>query len=149
MTAFVKLNVPFTFVSRSRCQSSPEMASSVEREAVPALLTRTSIVPKRLYVVAAKFSTCLKSRTSTSRPITAEPGYNCWSSVAVYKDPVRSAIATLAPSIQNVSAMPRPIPRAPPVTMAPLSSNWNGLNMILLISLQVDRVTNWRRLGSK
>src|SRR5260370_4736544 len=40
-----------------------------------------------------------------------------WSSLAI------SAIATSAPSIANASAIPRPMPRAPPVTMAALPAN--------------------------
>jgi len=83
--------------------------------AIPALLTRMSILPNALSVASFVFSTAARSETSTLNAVTPSPislavfSANGWS---------WSQIATLAPELTKRSVMARPNPWAPPVTTA-------------------------------
>src|SRR5260370_5185330 len=83
--------------------------------AMPALLTRMSILPNAPSVASRVFSTAAGSDTSTLNAVTPDPisfavfSANGWS---------RSQIATFAPELTKRSVMARPTPCAPPVTTA-------------------------------
>ena len=86
----------------------------------PALLTSTSSAPKRSVVAAITVSTCSGSRTSAAtnnHPLGRSSG--SW----------RQQIAMCAPASAKRCAIPRPIPRHPPVTSTTQSSkrgSWAG-----------------------
>jgi len=79
----------------------------------PALFTTMSTRPKLAITAAASARTLSGSETSTLipvAPIDAAVASSAWRSM--------SAITTVACSAISCSAMPRPIPAAPPVTTA-------------------------------
>src|ERR1700722_1926742 len=105
-------------LSASSMESSSTSAIGTIFVAI-ALLTKMSTVPNRSATAATKSLTWAEERTSQMRAKTF-----CASSSPI--TPVagrRSAIATFAPARPRASAMPRPTPRAAPVTMATLSSS--------------------------
>src|SRR5579871_3678314 len=83
--------------------------------AMPALLTRMSILPNAFSVASRVASTCPRSLTSTLKAETALPiSFAVFSARAWSK----SQIATLAPDSTKRSVIARPKPCAPPVTTA-------------------------------
>ena len=90
----------------------------------PALLHTMSTWPKRSRVDAASTSTEWRSATSVrtewTRSAASAPSASRASSSASNS---MSAITTRQPAARNASARPNPIPLAPPVTTATLSSS--------------------------
>jgi hypothetical protein len=99
--------------------------------AMPALLTRMSILPKAASVASRACSTPAVSVTSTLKTRTLSP-----ISLAVFSASAasKSQIATLAPEATKRSVMARPKPCAPPVTTATRS-----LRSILLMRCDPGR----------
>src|SRR5262245_6792651 len=91
--------------------------------AMPALFTSTSILPRSRTASSTALVTTGASVTSTAAPLTG-PGSadTAWSSV--FRS--RSQIRTVAPESSRRLVIARPMPAAPPVTMAvrPLKSSW-------------------------
>ena len=91
---------------------------------VAALLTSTSMAPN-----ASSVASSTRSMSSTlptwpaayarSPPVSVRSS----STVAAHESSLRLVIITLAPAAAIAEAMPRPIPREPPVTMATLPSS--------------------------
>src|SRR5215216_7204079 len=90
---------------------------------IPALLTRTSIGPRRRSTSSRKALKPARSVTSSPNPTTASP-----SSAAVRSAASRSTspIATRTPLAIRASVIARPMPLAPPVTTAVLPLSWRG-----------------------
>ena len=80
----------------------------------PALLTSTSMRPKRSTTSATMASTAARSVTSAASPIESFPSAEAVSAAFCAS---RSATTTVAPSAARRFAMPLPIPEAAPVTM--------------------------------
>src|ERR1700688_4856245 len=113
--------------------------------AMPALLTRMSILPSALSVASRVFSTAARSDTSTLNAVTPVPislavfSANGWS---------RSQIATLGPEAMKRSVIARPKPCAPPVTTAqrPVRSI---LFMVRSFSQRPSAIDDMRDAGCK
>src|SRR5437016_766418 len=102
-------------------QSSGSISATGANTPIPALLTRMSQPPRSRATDANRRSTDSYARTSQAYPRAPEPIARAASSAA---GRARAVSATVAPSRASASAMPRPMPRFPPVTTAifPLSS---------------------------
>src|SRR5690349_18388712 len=115
-TALQQMNGPSRLM-RSTLRHSSRSVSHTDllMPAMPALLTRMSILPSAFRVSAQVFSTAARSDTSTLNADTAGP-----ISLAVFSANGRSwsQIATFAPDATKRSAIARPNPCAPPVTTA-------------------------------
>src|SRR2546425_2499851 len=85
---------------------------------MPALFTRMSTRPWRLWIAAAAFATCVLSPTSqaTDSPFTL---FSACLSVAS----LRPEMTTLAPAFAISAAAARPMPEPPPVIQATLPSS--------------------------
>jgi hypothetical protein len=88
----------------------------------PATLTSMSIWPKMSIAVSANCFASLKLRTSTFAVSVLYPFFVNSSAIFFAASKSTSAINSLAPSCVNNSQVSRPIPPAPPVTMATLSA---------------------------
>src|SRR3990167_2996306 len=98
---------------------------------IPALLTSTSISGWACW----RRSHCASSRTSSSKKSQANAAAEAAPSTASM-----SVRMTLAPSHRNASQIPRPIPRAPPVTTHSLSFNFR-INTSVIWSQTIARVS--------
>src|SRR5450432_2916754 len=100
-------------------QSSSELSSTVPHRKSPTLFTTTSSRPKRSTTVLTSCSARDGSEISVSTATPSTPlacscrNVNC--AAALFE---RYAMATRAPSFASRVAIPRPIPRLPPVTSA-------------------------------
>src|SRR6516164_5181616 len=98
-------------------QSSGSVSATGSKIPIPALLTRMSGPPGPWSMARNSASTDSCARTSHTSPTLPRP----ISRAARSASPARRAvITTVAPSAASASAMPRPIPRLPPVTSATL-----------------------------
>src|SRR5215469_6159826 len=90
---------------------------------MPALLTSTSIAPKRSVVSSTKRSTCSRLVTSQAMANTFAPERRSSSAARLSSSVSRAQITTLQPSAVNSRANSRPSPREPPVisTVLPAS----------------------------
>ena len=107
--------VPITLISFTARHSSTGISSNgrIGMDVnMPALLTRMSTRPVASIVVSTIASMSPGSETSAVTPMPS--GYRAAASSA----PARSAITRRAPARAKPSAMARPIPWEPPVTMA-------------------------------
>src|SRR5262245_17079488 len=106
-------NVPSRFTLMMRRHSAKSMSSHAVNGTMAALLTSTSRRPCRATTPSTRAWTCAGSEISVAMawPPTA----------AAAASPLaesRSATTTVAPSSASLSTMARPMPWAPPVTMA-------------------------------
>src|SRR5579863_3749222 len=127
-TALQQMKGPSTLMRSTLRHSSRSVSHTVLlMPAMPALLTKISILPKAFRVSSRTFSTAAGSVTSTFKAMAPAP-----ISLAVFSASGRSLsqIATLAPEATKRSAIARPNPCAPPVTAAP-----RPLRSILFIEL--------------
>ena len=116
-TARLRRTAPSRLIAMSRSHMSGGFSIKGSMRSQPAPLTRPSMSSTRVCTAAAKsvmLSGCVKSsgRNSTARPSLA-------ACAAVVRPPASSIspIKTRAPSRASSSAVARPIPDAPPVTM--------------------------------
>ena len=112
-TARVIRNTPFRLTSSTASQSASLILWSMASFVMPALLTSTSIAPDSAAIRSTAAFTAAESVTSTTAPFTAG---NAASRAANSLSFTSRAQTRFAPSRANVSTMPRPMPRAPPVT---------------------------------
>ena len=110
-----------------RCQSLHSVSQAgAPGETTPALLTSTSIRPHSSITLSAIRATDPGSDTSTWTAVA--PNRSAAASAAARS---RSATHTTAPSAASRSTVARPMPDAPPVTMATLlSKRLRGLSMV-------------------
>ncbi len=124
ITAEQVRNGPTRFTSTTR-RHWPAGSSQVGAlpPVMPALLTRTSIVPCRASVAWVAARTAASSVSSTRWVLTRSPMAPAAAAIAAWS---MSQIATAAPEASMRSAIARPMPRAPPVTTAvrPCMSSW-------------------------
>src|SRR3954471_21442821 len=107
---------PSRLMRRTLRHSSTSVSHTVLlMPAIPALLTRMSILPTALSVASRVFSTAERYDTSTWNALTASP--ICFA-VFSSKGWSWSQIATFAPDATKRSVIARPNPCAPPVTTA-------------------------------
>src|SRR3954462_14907455 len=115
-TALLQMKGPSRLMRRTLRHSSTSVSHTVLlMPAIPALLTRMSILPNALSVASRVFSTAERSETSTLKALTASP--ICFA-VFSAKGWSWSQIATFAPDATKRSVIARPKPWAPPVTTA-------------------------------
>src|ERR1700674_2659730 len=119
--ALVVRNAPSRWMASIFFQSAKANCSTGLTIWMPALLTRTSTPPKVSTVLCTAISTCSSSVTSTATPIASAPALLSSAAVDLAASRFRSAIAILAPSRANTSAISLPMPLAAPVTKATLS----------------------------
>jgi hypothetical protein len=100
-----------------RSKASGVTSSSCATSAIPALAIMTSTLPSSRTVSATMESTWAGSLTSASITVARRPSLRTSSATASASECIdgRSAIAMSSPSDARRRAMPRPIPRAPPV----------------------------------
>ena len=128
MAYLVHRNTPRMLVSRVRFQTNSETsASGGVRMRIPALFTNTSSFPKRSSVWSTMLLTCSALETSVSTNRASPPASPTMATVFRPSGTLRSATVTLAPSPAKRSAAARPMPVAPPVIMATLSSRRPGI----------------------
>ena len=125
------LKYPFKLIFITSSKSDSLIRINKPSRVIPALLTNTSMRPKRSFTSLIKFSATSNFETSPTNVITS-PGYasNCESvSASISRVPFKT---TLAPSLANSNAIPSPIPRRLPVTTTVLSLNFISLSFQFL-----------------
>ena len=95
------------------------------RSAVAALFTTMSRRPKRSTVRSTSAWTASSSPMCVGTPMAWPPAAVSAASASAHESALRLATATLAPAATKPSAIDRPMPRVPPVTIAtrPVRSN--------------------------
>src|SRR5229473_1083509 len=119
--ARVVRNAPSRWTARSLRQASKVRSTMDARCWYPALLTRTSMPPKRSIALATPASTWRSSVTSIATAIAVPPARSISPTTILAGSSCKSAMQTFAPSRANARAISRPRPLAAPVTMAALS----------------------------
>ena len=115
MAARATRTMPKTFTSKTLRHSSSELSSTVPWAPIPALLTTTSKLPKSFAAMVTARDTLTLSDTSHSMARSPTPTSTLVTS--------RSSTATRHPSANSLSTVARPIPDAPPVTIAVSPAN--------------------------
>ncbi len=118
-TARIAISGPMTFTSIARRHSSTSISHvGPTGPKAPALFTRMSIRPNAPR--AASTTWRIESSSVTSAAIASARPPRSWTSAAVSSTSadVRAVTTTEAPASLNASAIARPIPRPPPVTIA-------------------------------
>jgi len=135
-TASVAWKVPFSTVETTALKPLGVRSSVVARKLPAALLTRTSIPPKRSSNAATIASTLAKSRTSHGC-VATRPAGPISPAAAASRSALRPVMPTFAPSEANFFAIDRPSPEPPPVTStvfpASRSSRNTGISRISMI----------------
>src|SRR6266511_1100964 len=117
---------PLTLMPTTAFQPFGEMSSGLARKEAPALLIMTSRRPKSLTVRSTSPFTASSCRTSTAMARDWRPSFLISAATGSRFSSLRLATTTSAPARANSSAMERPMPTPPPVTMATLFSIENG-----------------------
>src|SRR4029079_8475627 len=105
-----------TFTAKHASMSIGPRSRNGPSGCTPALLTSTSTLP--IASIAARTIEPTASTSLRSAPwIQRRSACGCDARTDRRASPARSVASTCAPSSRNASTMPRPIPRAPPVTM--------------------------------
>src|SRR4051794_32863205 len=106
---------PCTLMSSWRCALASSSSTKRPTGMIPALLTKTSMGPSASSTLSANASTDSRRVTSSSKATVPRPSSEavCWAGSTS-----TSPMATRMPSRRNVSAIARPMPRAPPVIAA-------------------------------
>ena len=116
----VQLKTPVRFTSMTCCHSSYDIFSNDLSRVIPALFIKMSIWPYCSNMARAAAS---RAGTSVILNFINSTEWPCWRSSWAVCSPASSISQriTFAPSRAKISAVARPMPRAPPVTMATLS----------------------------
>jgi len=104
--------------SKSACHIASVAAANSPVAEVPALLTRMSSRPKAASVSATTRSQSAALLTSACTGATRPPAARISAAVCSSRSRPRAAIATAAPSCASSTAVARPMPCVPPVTIA-------------------------------
>ena len=118
MTTWQQWNVPVRLTSSTRFHASGVIFRNGPKPCRPALLTRIVGRPSRSHTSTTPASRPGRSVTSTSTPMAVPPVAAILVAASSAASPLRSKMATAAPSAASRSLMARPMPEAPPVTMA-------------------------------
>ena len=113
-----KMDFTLTAQTRSQSFSTLLVKGLPGGLAVPALFTRMSILPSSFFTVSKSASNSACLVTSVLTTMAFRPRALTSSATLAASSTFRSAMATSAPSLAMHSTMPRPMPWAPPVTMA-------------------------------
>jgi hypothetical protein len=113
-------NTPRRLTSITASNCSSVIFCSRASLVMPALLTSTSMLPKRSFTAATMASSASRSVTFSARPIVCAPRARTSATAASTPSGLRSQTTTAAPSSANFSAVARPMPWAAPVTMQTL-----------------------------
>ena len=135
ITLLVPRNTPLALMSIMRSQSSTVVSSIRPPPPMPALLTRTFSLPKRLWATPTAF--CQSDSLVTSRRAkAASPPFALMSASTPRPSASRtSPMTTCAPSRANINASAAPIPRAAPLINATLPAS------LMATQLSADRST--------
>ena len=112
------------FRSRSSCQTSSLTSRNAPRCDVPALFTKTSILPKSAIMLSITPVHSSSRRISADSAMTLPvlPAFSPSASISAFAasrtSRRRATIATLAPEVRKFLAMALPIPALPPVMIA-------------------------------
>src|ERR671916_508736 len=120
--AWLMRKVPRTLTAITRSNFSGGISVGGAPQVAPELLTSTSTLPKARSASATTLSTLPPSVTSSSRASALRPRASISSLTSSSGSSLRAQSTTLAPASERASAMWRPSPRPPPVTMAVLPS---------------------------
>jgi len=112
-------------MSINRSHSSSVESATERRSPIPALLHKISIFLYRSITARTIFSTSFILETSAGIETALPPELVIFSAAAFPVSVVLFTITTVAPSLTKISAIPNPIPRLPPVTIATLLANLN------------------------
>ena len=107
--------------------SASVACSTVPTEPMPALLTRTSHRRPSVQIASKHALTRLATVTSHMWPVHFQPLRLHPSTAVLIAGAARSRMWTSAPAAPKASAIARPIPLAPPVTMAVLPDSEKGM----------------------
>src|SRR4030095_1380607 len=119
-------NTPLTLIWITVFQPLALMSSTLARKEAPALLTMMSTRPMSFAVRSTSPLTASSWRTSTASQKERRPSFLISSTTGSRFSFLRLQITTSAPARANSTAMERPIPTPPPVTMATFFSSENG-----------------------
>ena len=118
-TAWQHKKLPIKLTCTVRTHSDTSLAcTGPTGPAIPALLTRISMVWKRARVWSTIALTSDSSVTSTRTTSVSAPAFSTIRAVSSSSALVRAARANFAPSAAKASAMARPMPRPAPVISA-------------------------------
>src|SRR5450631_3241460 len=121
--ALVIRNAPRRCTPRTISQSSSLILNSRLSRSTPALLTSTVGGPSSATTWSTAAATWSAWLTSAPTAIARPPSDTIVSTTALPSSALRSSTATAIPSAARRWAVPAPIPRAPPVTMAILCAS--------------------------
>src|SRR3954451_7272275 len=117
--AWTRNTGPCRFTEKDFDQASWVISPSGRANALAALLMTMSMPPNSCAVAATNWSIASTSPRWVGTPSALPPPRHCnLSAAAAHASGLRLATATLAPQLTRASAMDRPMPRVPPVTMA-------------------------------
>src|SRR5690349_7326111 len=138
-TAWVTWNVPSTWTSRTRRQSSNVTSAKWPPPGTPALLTRIVGWPSSATSRSMAAETATGSLTSATSPTARPPAEVIAATTASAPSASRSRQPTAAPSPARRIAVARPIPDAAPVTSAMRPCSGPRSLMVALEAGDVDR----------
>src|SRR3954451_1294538 len=134
-TARVVRRPPLKLMSITRSQNASSVSRNGLASSQPALFTRMSTGP----TCSTAAATDSESVTSSFTAIPSISRAAAWASCSS-----RSATTTLRPSAARATAIPRPIPRAPPVTIATLTADYRSpMNELTDVNYEVENVLAW------
>src|SRR5262245_24139984 len=119
-------NTPLTLIWITVFQPFALMSSTLARKDAPALFTMMSRRPISFAVRSTSAFTASSWRTSTTSQKERRPSFLISSTTGSRFSFLRLQITTSAPARANSTAMERPMPTPPPVTMATFFSSENG-----------------------
>ena len=136
---------PSRFTEKTFCQYSSVISLTVTGAGLmPALLTSTSMRPKRSTTFSTKPGMASQSPTWQARPSTSPPVAERISSATRSQSScLRELTTTEAPAADSPSTMARPMPLVEPVTMATLPVRSNML-LSVIETFSLCRVTSDR-----
>ena len=120
-TAWQQWKVPVRLTANRRFHVSALMSRKGWKPSIPALLTRMVTGPNVSCTSDRPRSMSARSDTSTLKPLAVAPSALILLASTSAPSPFKSKIATFSPSCASRREIPRPIPEAPPVTIATFS----------------------------
>ncbi len=119
-TARANRKAPRSVTANSRSQSAGAQSSSVDFAVKAALLTSTSMAPNRATASATEAATAASSVTEPALAAACPPACTIAATLRPAAAASMSVTSTAAPSAARRSAVARPMPSPPPVTIAVL-----------------------------